>query len=280
MTLTPEHSMHVQNQLGADIMMALDDVVSSTTTGPRVEESMYRTLRWLKRCQVAHKKPKQQNLFGIVQGGLDIQLRTHCLEEIQKFDLPGYAIGGLSGGESKDDFWKIVDLCTSSAKFTLPSHKPRYLMGVGYAVDLVVCCALGADMFDCVYPSRTARFGTALVDESTGRKSGSMLSGTLNLRGNQYQKDYRPIDDSCNCFVCKTYTRAFLHSIAGKETLASQLLTYHNIAYQMRLMKSIRESILSDSFPQFVEHFMKSHFPDRNYPKWTRDAFGSAGIIL
>lgn len=146
MLLTPELSMEVQNKLGADIMMALDDVVPATCTdAARVEEAMHRTLRWIVRCENAHKRKNEQNLFPIVQGGLNPSLRATCLDALIKLDAPGYAIGGLSGGESKDQFWRVVLQCTSA----LPPHKPRYLMGVGYAVDLVVCTALGVDMFDC-----------------------------------------------------------------------------------------------------------------------------------
>ena len=152
MLLTPEKSIQLQNEIGADIMMALDDVVSSTTPSrERVEEAMHRTLRWIDRCIGAHSRPSDQNLFGIVQGGLDLELRGQCCDELVKRDLPGYAIGGLSGGEAKDEFWQVVHHCAQR----LPANKPRYCMGVGYPVDLVVCVALGVDMFDCVYPART-----------------------------------------------------------------------------------------------------------------------------
>jgi queuine tRNA-ribosyltransferase len=159
MVLTPEYSTQIQNTIGADIIMQLDDVVHSSTTGYRVEEAMWRTLRWLDRCISAHKKPDDQNLFGIVQGGLQPDLRKTCVEEMVKRGLPGYAIGGLSGGEEKDVFWRVVSLCTD----LLPRDKPRYCMGVGYSVDLVVCSALGVDMYDCVFPTRTAVGQTLLV---------------------------------------------------------------------------------------------------------------------
>nr|CAD7450950.1 unnamed protein product [Timema bartmani] len=150
--LTPEHSIEIQNNIGADIVMQLDDVVRTTITGPRVEEAMYRTTRWLDRCLKVHKNPDTQNIFPIVQGGLNIELRTQSALQLTKREVNGFAIGGLSGGESKDDFWKMVHLSTD----ILPEQKPRYLMGVGFAADLVVCCALGVDMFDCVFPTRTA----------------------------------------------------------------------------------------------------------------------------
>ncbi|OMH83623.1 Queuine tRNA-ribosyltransferase [Zancudomyces culisetae] len=150
--LTPEESIGLQNTIGADIMMQLDDVVSSLVEGPRVEEAMYRSIRWLDRSIKANKNPEKQNLFPIVQGGLDPELRKISAIELTKRDAPGYAIGGLSGGEKKDSFWRMVKLSAQ----TLPEAKPKYCMGVGYAEDLVVCSALGVDMYDCVFPTRTA----------------------------------------------------------------------------------------------------------------------------
>ncbi|XP_048378132.1 queuine tRNA-ribosyltransferase catalytic subunit 1 isoform X2 [Stegostoma tigrinum] len=187
--LSPEKSIEIQNALGSDIMMQLDDVVSSTVSGPRVEEAMYRSVRWLDRCIAANKNPQQQNLFAIIQGGLDAELRKKCLTEMIKRDVSGFAIGGLSGGEEKDHFWRMVTLSTEY----LPQEKPRYLMGVGYATDLVVCVALGCDMFDCVFPTRTARFGSALVPW-----------GSLQLKNRQYAKDFKPIDEDCDCPTCKS----------------------------------------------------------------------------
>ncbi|XP_077987081.1 queuine tRNA-ribosyltransferase catalytic subunit 1-like [Glandiceps talaboti] len=265
MLLTPEKSIEIQNSIGADIMMQLDDVVHSTTTGPRVEEAMYRSIRWLDRCIGAHKRPTEQNLFPIVQGGLQPELRKICAKEMVKRDTPGYAIGGLSGGEEKEHFWRMVTLSTDF----LPKGKPRYLMGVGYAVDLVVCCALGCDMFDCVFPTRTARFGSALL-----------LSGQINLKSKQFARDYRPIDDKCQCSTCKTHTRAYLHTIATQETVACHLLTVHNIAFQMNLMRSIRESILEDRFPQFIKDYMKIAYPDGDYPQWVRESLASVNVHL
>eukprot|EP01132_Coremiostelium_polycephalum_P009057 gene9057-11095_t len=265
MVLTPELSMQIQNTIGADIMMALDDVVSSTTTGPRVEEAMYRTLRWIDRCILAHKRPEEQNIFAIVQGGLDEKLREICMEGLIQRNFPGYAIGGLSGGESKDMFWRVVHQCTSR----LPENKPRYLMGVGYALDLVVCSALGVDMFDCVFPSRTARFGSALVP-----------SGSLNLKSSEYTYDFTPIDSECECMVCKNYTRAYLHVVAGKEAIGGQLITYHNIHYQMSLMNQIRTNIIQGTFTEFVQQFIKKQYPSDNCPQWAIDALNQVDIKI
>lgn len=265
MLLTPEQSMQLQNKIGADIMMALDDVVHSLTTGERLEEACHRTTRWLDRCIKAHSRPHEQSLFGIIQGGLNKELRAISLEQLLARDLPGYAIGGLSGGESKDEFWKIVLQCTQA----MPPHKPRYLMGVGFPVDLVVCVALGVDMFDCVYPTRTARFGTALVD-----------SGCISLKNSKYQFDYTPLEDVCTCHTCKNYTKAYLYSISKGDHLIGQLLTIHNIAYQLRLMRTMRQSILDGNFDDFVKTFMGNQFPDKNFPGWVKDALATVGITL
>ncbi|EGG13611.1 queuine tRNA-ribosyltransferase [Cavenderia fasciculata] len=265
MILTPELSMQIQNSIGADIMMALDDVVSSTTTGPRVEEAMYRTLRWIDRCILAHKRPEHQNIFAIVQGGLDARLRDICLDGLIQRNFPGYAIGGLSGGESKDAFWRVVLQCAQR----LPPNKPRYLMGVGYALDLVVCVALGVDMFDCVFPSRTARFGTALVP-----------TGSLNLKSSEFATDFTPIDSECTCMTCKNYTRAYLHIVAGKESIGGQLLTYHNIAYQMSLMSQLRQSIIDNRFPTYIQEFIDKQYPKGNCPSWALDALKAVNINI
>lgn len=151
--LTPEESISIQNKLGSDIAMQLDDVVHVLTTGDRVQEAMNRSIRWLDRSVAANKRCVDQALFPIIQGGLDTALRQSCIAQMVARNQPGHAIGGLSGGESKEKFWRIVSLCTD----LLPKHLPRYVMGVGVPVDMVVCVALGVDMFDCVFPTRTAR---------------------------------------------------------------------------------------------------------------------------
>ncbi|KAI3635247.1 hypothetical protein MIR68_006813 [Amoeboaphelidium protococcarum] len=261
--LTPERSMQIQNSIGADIMMQLDDVVSSLTVGDRVVEAMHRSIRWLDRCIESHQRPNDQSLFAIIQGGLDKELRSICLEEMIKRDTPGYAIGGLSGGEEKDKFWRIVSHCTES----LPEYKPRYCMGVGYALDLVVCVALGVDMFDCVFPTRTARFGNALT-----------RYGSIKLTNSQYKHDYRPIEDDCDCLACTQYTRASLNPIVCTETVGCNLVSIHNIAYQMRLMREMREAIMKDQFPQFVKKFVKDYHTNSECPQWAINALKSVNI--
>jgi queuine tRNA-ribosyltransferase catalytic subunit len=268
MLLTPEMSMDIQNSIGADIMMALDDVVATTIDDyQRLKDSSERTIRWLDRCIASHKKPDTQNLFAIVQGGLNKELREYSLIECIKRDLPGYAIGGLSGGESKNDFWRVVKQCCSS----LPPNKPRYLMGVGYPLDIVCCVALGVDQFDCVYPTRTARFGVALVPE-----------GQMRLSHSQYKSDYRPIQSDCPCSTCSSYSRAYLSSLAGKEPSAAKLLTIHNIAYMLKLSRDMRASILSDTFSEFVRNFITTMYPPAALirpPAWVHECLEEGANI-
>lgn len=267
MLLTPEKSIELQNAIGADIIMQLDDVVHTLTTGERVEEAMLRSIRWLDRCIQAHARPQEQNLFPIIQGGLNLSLRERCIEEMVKRDMPGYAIGGLSGGEDKEQFWRLVKFCTDR----LPENKPIYCMGVGYATDLIVCVALGVDMFDCVFPTRTARFGNALVD-----------SGNLSLKQKRYEADFTPIDPDCPCLACKKYTRAYIHMLIARDPVGCHLLTLHNITYQLRLMRRARQSIIDGVFPEFAAKFMKDMFGEdkAKYPKWMVEAFESVNIKL
>jgi len=261
--LTPEESINLQNSIGADIIMQLDDVVKTTTTGPRVEEAMLRTIRWIDRCLEANNRNEDQSIFPIVQGGLQPDLRKQCAEALTKRDVRGFAVGGLSGGESKDDFWRIVSLSTD----LLPCNKPRYLMGVGFASDLIVCVALGIDMFDCVFPTRTARFGCALV-----------RSGQLNMRNKKYEEDLTPIDEKCACSTCRSYTKAYIHAVVN-EIIACSLITIHNVAFQLQLMRDMRDAIEADKFPDFVKSYFDELYPEEK-PKWIVDALGSVNIEL
>ncbi|KDQ21808.1 hypothetical protein BOTBODRAFT_26219 [Botryobasidium botryosum FD-172 SS1] len=269
--LTPEESISIQHSIGADIVMQLDDVVSSLTTGPRVEEAMWRSVRWLDRCIAAHEasgRTDKQNLFAIVQGGLNHELRDKCLEEMikRKDRIPGYAIGGLSGGEEKDIFWRIIAQCTEK----LPVDRPRYSMGIGFAEDLLVCVALGVDMADCVFPTRTARFGVALT-----------FNGPLNLKLSRHAKNFDPIDPTCPCPTCSSgVSRAFLHHIVTHETAAAHAVTQHNVVFQARLMGRARDAILKDSFPQYLRTFFQDYFGDVGYPRWCVDALRSVGVDL
>ena len=274
MLLTPEHSISLQNSIGSDIIMQLDDVI--TTTSPdfkRIEEAMYRSIRWLDRCIQAHKYPNRQNLFCIIQGGLDTRLRQICCREMIKRNTPGIAIGGLSGGEVKDEFCKVVDACTN----LLPEGKPRYVMGVGYPEDLVVSIALGADMFDCVWPTRAARFGIALT-----------AKGTFNMKNATYTEDFAPIDPECSCQCCTLVekgglgiTKAYINSIAAKETVGAHLLTIHNVAYLLSLMGRARAAIIGGRYPEFLrEFFHRMYETTENFPKWAVTALRSVGVDL
>jgi len=274
MLLTPEHSMSLQNSIGSDIMMQLDDVLVTTSPdAARMRLAMERSVRWLDRCIAAHKKPETQNLFCIIQGGLDLEMRKECCEEMVKRDTPGIAIGGLSGGEAKDDFCRVVETCTA----LLPDLKPRYVMGIGFPEDLVVSVALGADMFDCVWPTRTARFGAAVTRH-----------GVLNMRNARFAHDFGPVETGCGCNCCLSVdkggmavTRAFVHHNSAKETVGAHLLTIHNVYYQLNLMRQIRESIIAQRFPDFIREFFGNLYEDtKDYPTWAVDALRRVNVDL
>lgn len=282
--LRPEDSIRHQNEIGANIIMALDDVVSSISDDrPRFVTATYRTLRWYDRCYQAHAKKETQNLFPIVQGGLDTELgglRERCLagfrhrQQTLGYQVPGYAIGGLAGGESKDAFWRVVDQCCRA----LPDNKPRYLMGVGYPLDIVVCTALGVDLYDCVYPTRTARFGVCLVPGPS--------PGTLRLKSHQFGLDDRIIQEGCQCQACRLgVKRSRLHTlIKASNPVALQLVTQHNIAHMMQLVRSMRESILRNQFDLFVKGFVREQFPGKgpndSPPGWVLEALAAADIQI
>ncbi|KAL2005889.1 hypothetical protein VTN00DRAFT_10382 [Thermoascus crustaceus] len=274
MLLTPEHSISLQNSIGSDIIMQLDDVIATTSPDhARMKEAMERSVRWLDRCIDAHKYPERQNLFCIIQGGLDLDLRRKCCAEMVARDTPGIAIGGLSGGEAKEEFCKVVDTCTG----LLPEKKPRYVMGVGYPEDLLVSVALGADMFDCVWPTRTARFGNAVTSY-----------GTLNLRHSSYAYDFSPIEEGCTCACCRStdqgglgITKAYIYHLAAKETVGAHLLTIHNVHYLLSLMGSARQAIIEDRYPAFLRDFFWKLYPDKSkIPEWAIGALRSVGVDL
>lgn len=273
MLLTPEHSISLQNSIGSDIIMQLDDVVHTLTPDPeRVREAMYRSVRWLDRCIAAHRNPDTQNIFAIIQGGLNPDWRKECCKLMMERDTPGIAIGGLSGGEDKHAYCMVVKSCTD----VLPQNKPRYCMGVGYPEDLIVSVALGADLFDCVWPTRTARFGNAITKW-----------GNLNIRNRIYAEDFKPIEEDCKCPVCKPkseggmgMTRAMLFHVAGKETTGAHLLTLHNTWYQLELMRKAREAIKGDKYAEYVQEFFKLRYPNGDYPEWAVEALEGVDIQL
>lgn len=318
MLLTPEHSIDLQHSIGSDIIMQLDDVIATTSVDDdRMREAMHRSIRWLDRCIEEHLKPDpqstsgasyaaRQNLFCIIQGGLDLDMRRECVEAMVKRDMPGIAIGGLSGGEEKDKYCSVVKACTDM----LPEGKPRYVMGVGYPEDLVVSVALGADMFDCVWGTRTARFGNAITSQ-----------GVLNLRNAQFANDFGPVDPNCTCPVCTPadsparahinptlgptsfapgqaenidregthytarglgVTRAYIHHLAAKETAGAHMLTMHNVAYLLSLMNAARTAVVEDRYPAFLKKtFSDWHAGDKSkFPGWAVDALRGVGVDL
>lgn len=256
-------------------MMQLDDVIATTSPDhARIKEAMYRSVRWLDRCIAAHKKPETQNLFCIIQGGLDLELRKECCKEMLARDTPGIAIGGLSGGEAKTEFCKVVDTCTTM----FPPNKPRYVMGVGYPEDILVSVALGADMFDCVWPTRTARFGNAITDE-----------GVFNLRHASYANDFGPVANGCKCVCCRPsddgglgITRAYIYHTAAKETAGSHLLSMHNVHYMLDLVRRMREAILEDRYPEFLKSYFNTLYAGNNekIPSWAVEALRGVGVDL
>ncbi|KAF1830069.1 queuine tRNA-ribosyltransferase [Decorospora gaudefroyi] len=275
MLLTPEHSISLQNSIGSDIIMQLDDVIATTSPDhARMKEAMERSVRWLDRCIQAHKYPDRQNLFCIIQGGLHLDMRRECTAQMVARDTPGIAIGGLSGGEEKDAYCSVVKACTE----LLPEKKPRYVMGVGYPEDLVVSVALGADMFDCVWPTRTARFGNAITSR-----------GVLNIRNAVYSEDFGPIEKGCRCTCCRPtsegglgITRAYIYHVTAKETAGAHLLTMHNVHYQLNLMRLAREAILKDRYPHFVRDFFSKLYDgdQQKYPEWAVTALRGVGVDL
>ena len=228
---SPEHCMEIQEALGADIAMALDEPTPYPSDRTITETSLKLSTRWAKRCKAAHRLDNQ-SLFGIVQGGMYKDLRTQSIKEITEIDFPGYAIGGLSVGEEKQVMYDIA----AHAAESLPTDKPRYLMGVGTPEDLLQCSAMGIDMFDCVMQSRNARNGSLFTSQ-----------GKINIRNLQYKTDDSPLDTACDCYTCKNYSRAYLrHLFIADEILVMRLNTIHNITFYQKQMQNIRKAILKD----------------------------------
>ena len=241
--LTPEKSIEIQNNLGADIIMSFDECPPFDSTDKYLKESVDRTIRWAKRGKDAHKFPDDQALFGIVQGAGNKELRKYCLEKLMEIDFPGYSIGGLSVGESKTEMYEMLEYLST----IMPKDKPRYLMGVGSPDDLIVGSMNGIDMFDCVLPSRNARHGTAFTSY-----------GKVQVKNTKYIKEHGPLDSKCDCFVCKNYSAAYLnHLVKSEEILGMRLITYHNLYFLKNLMKNIREAIKEDRLLDFKNQFFK-----------------------
>jgi queuine tRNA-ribosyltransferase len=242
---TPESSIQVQEQLGADIIMAFDECADPNDE-KYIKRAMIRTHNWLERC-IKSKKRSDQALFGIVQGGVFPEFRKESAKFVASMDLPGTAIGGLSVGESKAEMHAMLEVLDP----LLPKDKPRYLMGVGSPEDLINGILRGVDIFDCVLPTRLARHQAAFT--STGR---------INLLNAQFAHDHAPIDDSCSCYACQNFTRAYLrHLVTAKEMLAATLISIHNITFLISLMKRSRKAIINNSFKDFADQFLNSYQP-------------------
>lgn len=247
--LTPEKSILIQENLGSDIVMSFDECIGYPATKDYVEKSVERTLRWAKRGKDVFKG-KDQILFGIVQGGIYPELRRHCAEELVKMNFDGYSIGGTSVGEDKKTQYQMV---SDSIKY-LPEDKLRYLMGVGDPIDLIENVMRGIDLFDCVSPTRLARHGHAYTKH-----------GKINLKNSKYKEDFTPVEDGCDCYACKNYTKAYIrHLITADETFGARLLSIHNITFLTKLMEEIRNNIESDTLEEFRDKFIIDYYGE-NY---------------
>ena len=238
--LTPELSMQIQRDLNSDIVMIFDECTPYPATEKEARESMELSLRWAARCKVAHEG-NPNALFGIVQGGMYENLRDVSLAGLTDIGFDGYAIGGLSVGEPKDEMLKILDHVPTK----LPQDKPRYLMGVGKPEDIVEAVRRGVDMFDCVMPTRNARNGHYFVTD-----------GVVRIRNSQYKVDQSPIDEHCDCYACLNFSRAYLHHLDKcGEMLGAMLGTLHNLRYYQRLMAGLRSAIENGTLSDFVSDF-------------------------
>lgn len=247
---SPEIAIEIQEKLGADIIMSLDECAPYPCTYEYMKNSVERTLRWAKRGKDAHKR-EDQALFGIVQGGAFKDLRKYCAEELVKMDFPGYSIGGTSIGEPKDVMFKMIEYSVPY----LPKDKPRYLMGVGSVDAILEGVSQGVDMFDCVLPTRIARHGALMT--STGR---------VNIRDKKYEKDFTPLDPNCDCYCCKNYTKAYLrHLYKCDEMFGKRLLSIHNVRFLIHMMEEARTAIKEDRFLDFKEEFLKRFNNERGF---------------
>lgn len=244
--ISPEKSIEIQNNLGSDIMMVLDECPHGLSTREYLIPSIERTTRWAKRCIDANKNKDTQALFAIVQGGIYEDLRDKSFNELYQYDndFSGYAIGGLAVGEPSEDMYRILKYITPK----LPDNKPRYLMGVGEPLDMLEAIENGIDMMDCVHPSRIGRHGTVFTKY-----------GRLVIKNKIYEEDPRPLDEAEN-FVCKNYSRAYIrHLFKANEILGQRLATYHNLWFLLNLTKNARQAIIEGRFKEFKEEFIKNY---------------------
>lgn len=246
--LGPVEAIEIQRRLGSDIAMCFDECPPCTASPEELRAAVDRTIKWAKQCRLQPLAPAQQ-LFGIVQGGINKALRERCARAIVELDFDGYAIGGVSVGEPEPDMFLAVELTEPY----LPWEKPRYAMGLGTPPQIVQMVALGVDMFDCVLPTRLARNGTAFTKR-----------GTIAVKAGSCKNQFGPIEEGCSCFACQNFSRAYIrHLINVNEILGLRLLTIHNVHFYIQLMREIREHIINGTFSQFAEEFVANYTPSR-----------------
>lgn len=239
--LSPEVATKAQMDLGSDIVMSFDECIPYPADYTYAKQSTARTLRWAQRCKDTLTTTDVQSQFGIVQGGMYEDLRKDCAKALVDMDLPGYAIGGLSVGEEKALMYEVLEYTTAA----LPQNKPRYLMGVGTSDCLVEGVARGVDMFDCVFPTRVGRNGTAMT-----------WNGRIIIKNAAFEHDFTPLDEHCGCYACRNYSRAYIrHLVRAGETFGLRLLTIHNLYFLLDFMRKMRQSIIEDRFVQFYKEF-------------------------
>ncbi len=234
--LSPERAVAIQENLGSDIAMCLDECPPANTPPTYLREAVRRTIHWAERCRGAHRRPDQA-LFAIVQGGTDLALREECARELVRLDFPGYALGGFSVGETEAQMLAAL----GPAVAPLPADKPRYLMGVGRPRDILAAVAVGVDMFDCVLPTRNGRNASAFTAD-----------GPLRLRNARHKRDSAPLESGCSCYTCRHFSRAYLHHLfLAEEMLGPTLLSLHNVAFYCRLMAQVRQAIEEGRFAEW-----------------------------
>ena len=243
--LTPEKSIEIQNKLDSDIAMSFDECPPASATYEYMKNSVERTIRWAKRGKIAHKNPNQ-SLFGIVQGGFYEDLRKYSAEETVKLDFDGYSIGGVANdGENKDAMYKAIEYSVPY----IPEDKVRYLMGVGEPEDIIEGVIRGVDIFDCVLPTRIARHGNAFTKY-----------GKISLKNAKYKEDFTPIEEGCECYACKNYTKAYIrHLVNVDEVLGGRLLSIHNIRFLIRLAEELRQAIKEDRVLEYRDKFYETY---------------------
>jgi len=242
---TPEKCTQTQNQIGSDVAMVLDDCPSYESSYETVAHSLKRTIEWANRCKNTHKNTKQL-IFGIIQGGVFPDLRKTCVEELLKIGFDGYAVGGLTIGEPKEEMFRTLNYTIP----LIPKNKPRYMMGLGSPGDILESISLGVDVFDSAFPTRNARHRTAIT-----------TNGNFEITKKKYADDFSPVDEKCICCTCKNYTKAYIHHLfKEKELLGMRLLSIHNLFFILNMMRNARKAIRNNEFDEFKKDFMEKYY--------------------